>query len=134
MQSDVGLGVLAFGQRHRGDDHRRHDAIFRRQLHPADAARGQAHRADVILGEADGLSLRRHQQELAAAGADAGPEQLITVVQPDDLGIRARLIHQVDDRNTLHFALDGRQQQQRTAFLVALTSAGRPTPRSGRGA
>ena len=89
-QGDVGRGVLGFRQRHRCDD-----AILRRQLDAADAARGQTHRADVVLGEADGLSLRRHQQELAPAGTDTGPEQLVAVIQPDDLRICARLIHQI---------------------------------------
>ena len=92
--------------------HSGHHAITRAQLDAANAARRQAHRPDVVLGETDGLPEGGDEQHLAAALALGDPQQLIAVFQLDHRRVSLRLVEQIFERDTLDVALHGAQQEE----------------------
>ena len=60
-----------------------HDLVLGPHLHAAHAGGGPAHRAHVVLGEADGLAeLRQHEDVVAAVGGDH-LHQLVAVAEVD---------------------------------------------------
>ena len=64
----------------RGNASHADDLVLVAQADALDAARGAAHRAHLLLGEADGAPLARGQQDVVLAVGEADLDEAIAVV------------------------------------------------------
>src|SRR6185312_7511580 len=88
------------------DDHfRADDEILLGKIHATHAARGAAHRADVVFGEADRLAVMRAEEDEILARSAAGRDQLIAFVEAERDDAARHRIAEFGDRALLDHAV-----------------------------
>src|SRR5690606_38543908 len=100
-------GIRSVGRHDLGGD----DVVVLVHADTDDASGRTAHRAHIVLGEADGLGLARHQDDIAVALRPAHPGQLIVVIQRDSDQAGRAHGRELVDRGALDAPLAGAEEQ-----------------------
>src|SRR5581483_3738643 len=101
-----------------------HDLVARTQLHAAHAGGGAAHRAHVVLAEADALAELRDHEDVVAPVRGDDLHELVAVAQVDgdETGTQRRVV--LVELRLLHLALLRGEEEEAVRLVVARVDDG----------